>query len=679
MKKILFLLLCSIISIEGSSQIISSPLIYNTPHKYELQAFDVNYRTTDYPSYLATASPWGALAAGSRVIEFNTIAPDGAANANAVAGCAYIPDPIGGDKIVVNEIDGTIASFFPANDMQTASRLFTVSGSRQGIAIDPINQHLHIYNNAGSMVVKNFAGTTQATYTAPPHSTDVLLYYDYNNPGTWYVSRENAANSPVEIWKLNGSTISITEVKWYDGQDGICLSQTGDLINFDASSSNARARWQSLNGKSNIFLADAPLSFVTEGILEYPDLTVGACDPAGYFLHGSLANGNGWIHYDPKNVYLKHNRSPQMTSFSTNFSGGVVSGYFYGQKITAGVGEKIYSPVYDTDTFTNTENASAWTSTFSQGGDADITWVTSNSAPTGSPTTATWSNLPTYAGWGSTIPSTEAAIPGTDRYKQAVLKVKDKADDGLISVQELIDGLAPNLKILVLEYDDGSNYVYNDSNTPTFQVPLAVNQVEPSNSFINATSSQRRSYDYANDQTTGTTTASHGLLKDRNRIINDQVGTLTIYGHRVIATTRAVYLSASIDNTATEKLWLGHAASSDSPASEIKIEYWDATGAVVYRAGIANTSITDHRIDFRSSGSTNTIAIDMVDQTLNVSVGDNTGVWFGDLLRNTRVATGLVLGSSLISGRHESMIFIYGDAIWTSDQNTLISNFIAQF
>jgi hypothetical protein len=644
---------------------------------FDLLKSSVNYRTTDYGSYLITSgfSDAGVIAANARVIELTTIAPDGVGNANAVAGNAYIYDDVNGDRIAIHEIDGNIASFFPANDMQQASRLFTVSGSQQGISVDPINSYLFIYNNTGTITVKDFAGTTITTYTAPTHSTDVLMYYDYGNPGTWYAARETATAVAVERWTLSGTVVSIAETYWYKGIDGVALSDVSNkIVNFDGSGALARFRFQSLDGKSDIYLSEVAIPFVTEGLVVYPDETIGNCNPAGYVLHGSVVGGNRWMRSDPLGYYLKYDRSPSMTRFSNKFTGGTVSGVYGREKITASVGEKIYGPVYDTDGFTNTENASAWGFEFSEGGDADMTWVGSATAPTVGSTTATDSNLPSYAGWGDTVPSAEQGTPGTFRYKQVVLTVKAAAASALITVEDILTAI-PTLKILVLEGEEDSLYITRDDSN---RISLGVNQAVPTNGFVNTTSSQRPIFNFTDDYTDDNANNNHLLLELPSEILSDTAGQLIVCGRREATTIRSIHLAASINNTNTHRLIFRHNAAADTPGSEICIEHWDGTAAVVNRVGIADTSLTFKRLDFISTGSAWQILINGVNQVLNVSAGANNGNWFADLPGANRVASGICLGTATVTGRHRRRFLGYSSTVLTIEQNNLLNDFFDQ-
>jgi hypothetical protein len=420
-------------------------------------------------------------------------------------------------------------------------------------------------------------------------------------------------------------------------------------------------------------LSEVAIPFVTEGLVVYPDETIGNCNPAGYVLHGSVVGGNRWMRSDPLSVYLKYDRSPSMTRM-TKFTGGTLSGVYGRQKITANVGDKIYSPVYDTNGFTNTENTSAWGFEFSVGGDADITFVGSATAPTVGSTTAADSNLPSYAGWGATVPSAEQGTPGTFRYKQAVLTVKAAEAPALITVQDILTAI-PTLKILVLEGEEDSLYITRDDSN---RISLGVNQAVPTNGFINTTSSQRPIFNFTDDYTDDNANNNHLLLELPSEILSDTVGQLIVCPRREATTIRSIHLAASINNTNTHRLIFRHNAAADTPGSEICIEHWDATGAAVNRVGIADTSLTFKRLDFISTGSAWQILINGVDQVLNVSAGANNGNWFADLTGANRVASGICLGTATVTGRHRRRLIAYSSAVLTTEQNDLIDDYIAQ-
>lgn len=651
--------------------------------QFELRKFSVKYNLAD-PTYLTSApfSDSGTIAAAAKVISFETIAPDGVGNANAVAGCAYMPDDVNGDRIATFEIDADIISVFPAGNMVEAARLFTITDGNQGITYDPINQYMHVYSEVGTITVKDLSGNVITTYTAPTYSSAVMIYYDYNNPGTWYAAKEpTSAALPVERWILSGSVVSVAETYWYTGYDGICMSNVFDrLMNFDDSGPRARIRYQTLDGRSGIIIGANPLTYVTEGIVEYPDGTTGACNPAGYNLHGSVVGGNRWMHLDhPDGVYLKYERSPSMSRFS-KYKNGVVTGDFAKQVIT---GNNLLTCVYDFGANTNQQNLSAWLAEVEDGATYSLEFRGSATAPSTSPSTAI-DGIPTYDangasdGWGSASPGAWQGTPTSDRYMQCRITMSSTTPPATITIQDLIDGLGADLKLLVMEYDDDKMYVYPDTTGPTFQMPVMVNQVNTANNLVQITASQRLSYNTAGSYTDDNSNNSNQTLQTPSAIISDQVGQITQVGRREGTTTQAIYLAVSIHNTNTHRIVCGHKASSGTPASEIFIEHWDGTAAVVNRVGIADTSTTYKRIDFISTGSAWQIWLDRINQTLNVSVGSNNGNWFGDLTSPTRVATGICLGTANITGRHRGRLLIYGSTNWDSTQNNLIDAFIAQ-
>jgi len=646
----------------------------STPLPYNLLRFNLRYNPNQvgFSGYITSSSFAFAptIAAAAQVISLTNIAPDGTGNANAVAGAWY--DPVN-DRIGVHEIDGVITSVFPAENMTQAARLSTIAASRQGISFNPITLHQYVYNPAGSMTVMDLSGNVITTYSAPPHTTDVILHYDYGL-GCWWAFREGAIAVAVEKWTLSGSTISIAETKWYVGNDGGTTSYCfGGLTNFDGSAGAARARYQSLDGLKNLLIGANPFSFVTEGIVEYPDGTLGSPLPMGYNQHGSHPNGNTWLRYDPKSCYLKDNKSPSMVPFSA-WSGGSVIGSYYASVMNQQVGNKIYSAVYDTNGFTNTENASAWTFEFSDGGDADITFVGSNTAPTGSPTTPKFSTCPYYAGWGATTPSAEQGTPGTFRYKQAVLTVKHKTD--IITPADIVAQLGSKCKVLIISHDGEMNYVYPDSTSPTFQIPVSPNQANAANPMYNTTSSQRRSYVSANQESTGTSTASHSLLTTISALTPATKFQITVIGNRVVSTTRAIYWAASIHNTNTWRIICGHKSSSDSPANHVFIEWWNASG-FNSRVSFLDATTSPAKYDFKASGSAWSIAKNDVDQSLTVT-GSNTGQSFSSLTGTTRMTTGFCLGSTGVSGRHDDYLLIVCDDLQTAEDIALINAYRTQ-
>lgn len=649
----------------------------------QLLKFAVKYNATDYGSYITSApfSDSGTIAASARVISLETIAPNGVGNANAAAGCAYIPDDANGDRIVIHEEDGPIASFFPANNMVQAARLFTVSGSQQGITVDPINQYLFIHDSSsGTITVKDFNGNTITTYTAPTAVSNVQMYFDYNAATpTWYCAVSDTSVVAVQRWTLSGSVVSLAETYWFKTADGICLSNVFDqLINFDNSGGNARIRWQDIDGKTGIFISDVALSFATEGLVEYPDGTIGNCNPAGFFSHGGVVGGNRWMHSDPKNLYLKYDRAPSMTRFS-KFKGGSITGNFAKQVLTHNA--PIMSPVYDFGSNTNQQNLSAWEYEVESGATASLEFRGSSSAPSTTPATAYFSNVPTYDangsndGWGTTTPGAWQSTPTTDRYMQCRITLLT-ASTPSTSLQTLIDALGANLKVLIAEHDSGTMYIYNDSTSPTFQIPIAVNQADPTNNFAQTTANQRLSYNSASFYVDDNSNNSNWILDTPSNVTSDQMGQVTVIQRRESATIRAIPFAVSVLTSTSHRIACRHNASGDTPASEVCIEHWDGSGAVVNRVGIADTGLVFKRVDYLSTGSAWEIWFNRVSQTLNVSVGSNNGNWFGDLTAPNRVASGVCWGSTSITGRGRFRLLIYGNTNWNSAQNDAIDAYI---
>lgn len=606
-----------------------------SPIPFDLLRANINYRTTDYGSYLLSAafSDTGTIAAAAKVISVATIAPNtnsGGTNNNAVAGIAYIWDEVNGDRIVIHETDTAIASFFPANNMVQAARLFTVSGSVQGLSFDSVNQRLHL-PSGGTMIVKNLAGTTVATYTMPDSNSDSMAYYDHAS-GEWWVAPEIVGPLlPVQRRTLSGTTISIAETKWYAGADGVCRDQVFNrIVNFDGSGATWRIREQTIDGKDKIFIWPAPIGTLTsEGLIVFPDGTFGFCEPSGLAVHGGVVGGNRFWRTDQRGVYLKHERYPSMTRFAKCTGDGTVSGNFDQQKITANTGETIWFPVVDSQGFSNLDNASAYTFEMSEGGDGDKVFRGSDTAPTVSPFTSADSNLVQYESWGDTVPGASQSTPPALRYRQFGITVKEATPSTTITVQDLIDGL-PSMQGLFEFHDDEKMYVLFDSTSPANQVRLVVNQADTNNNLANATASQRMSYNasgYTDDQNSN----QNEILGSVTALAAQTQGQLTFVCRRSATNSQAVLMELGTSGSSNNRFDFKWHGTSNTPASELCIEESDGSGTVIHRVGIAKTDLVHKQTDFRCGASLKEIRYERVIQTLNVSVGTNNNRWFSSL------------------------------------------------
>lgn len=648
---------------------------------FDISKISVKYNLTDF-SYLSGSGSWTDTAtfrAGSNVIDVRNITPNQSGGVNtACAGTAYVYDDVDGDKIMVHEIIPSINQpnvFYDRNYVEQ----FRISGGGQSCHVDSLNQHIYLYleNSSGTNItVKDFSGNTIETLSGPQFSQGCIIYYDFHNQ-KWYMAEEVTGNTRVKILERSGSTLAVTETMWFSGADGITISELfGRLINFNGTNSTGRIREQTLDGLDGIVIYPMPLSTITtEGIFEYPDGTFGFPDPS--FFHGGVDLGNRLWRTDPRALYKKYLRFPDMVRFD-KFNGGTISGDFNKQILTAS--GWVVGPVIDFNAFTNQQNLSAWEGV----GDFDIEFRGSASAPDTVETTPLDSDVEyfdanqTNDGWGATTPGAWQSTPTNNRYMQFRVKPIAATPSSDITVQDLLDSLGANLKALVLDYDSTKLYVLTDSSGPANQIELGINQKSPLNSFINNTASQRYTYNSASRQTVDQDNNAHMILQILAEISGDTQGQLTVVAKRAATTTRSILFSLANTGANTHRLVFRHNASSDTVASEICIEHWGASGAVENRVGIADTSLTYKRLDFISTGSAWKIKINGVEQILNVSVGANNGNWFGDLTTPNRASRGFVFGTGTILGQGVSRLFILTDLELTSDQSTLIDNFITQ-
>ncbi len=637
---------------------------------FDLLKFSLKYRTTDF-SYITSApySDTASFPANAPVVRVETAV---ASDADFCLGAMYLhaEDPAN-DRIMFRKIvGGNVTIGVWDNDFNVLTDIDNPIGYtfEQGCCIDSLNGRIFSYDyNGGSSVVNVFQldGTFIEQLTAPAISVSIHWCYDYVND-EFYVSYQGQEQL-LQIWTRSGSALVLSETLWYGVQAGVTVDYVFDrIVTFD--DNNTHIRQQQRDGTDNIAIYNTPLlgttSFTEEGLVVAPDGTVYCATPDGF--HGGGADGKNRVwHFDPRRIYLKYDRSPSMSRFN-KFTGGTVSGDFQTQKINQSVGAKIYSPVYDTNGFTNTENTSAWEFEFSEGGDADITFRVSDTAPTTTPTTHALSDLPVYAGWGSTTPDAEAGTPGTKRYKQAVLTVKEATPSTDITIQDLIDTIQPDILCIM----DSSNrmYVYNDE-TPTNAVTILVNHAEHDNPIENTAFAT--TFTFSTDKIVGASGDSMAL-RDASGIAGDTTGHLVVVRKRVATNINDLFLTIfrQGNNSRLRLRHNGTAPGGGAPASAIVIEQTNSSNTVINRVSCADSSMTMNRYDLLSSGTAWSVKINGATQSLTTNIGSNNGNWFGDL--------GVTVDRFSLGVEGESRLILYKTTELTSEMSDLLDDYITQ-
>jgi hypothetical protein len=403
---------------------------------YNLVQSWVKYRNTDF-AYITSSgfSDAGTISVGARVIKYVTVGtPD--TNFTTSGQFAYTTDRANG-RVLIREQSGGIIRVWNQTVTTSLSTITPPIGHtfEQGCCFDPVNVRI-ISANASAGQIKIFdvagylAGNITATHletlTCPTVSQDIHLNLQYTT-GKLFVCVQGL-DTPIQIWERSGSAYALTETLWFSARGGAGIDNINHgIVCFDNTATALRWRTQTFSGLDTIFICERPFTsgFIGEGMCVMPDGTIIMAEPSGFDF--GIVGGNRlmWADPTPNKDYLKFDRSPSMRPFTMSTSLGVTSGVFDTQIITAQVGTKIYGPVYDTNGFTDTETAGNWGFEVSTGGDADMTFIGSNTAPTVSSQTNDFSSLPAYVGWGATVPSAEQATPGTFRYKQQVLQIKD--------------------------------------------------------------------------------------------------------------------------------------------------------------------------------------------------------------------------------------------------------------
>lgn len=642
------------------------------------RGFRIQYRTSDF-SYQTVNANWTdtdteTFKTGANVIDVQTVIPND--NTIACTGAAYYIDGSGNADMVGfgrSAPGSTTALFF---DRTMLSQQFVTSNANQAFAVDAINQRVLSWITAPNRIqVRDFSDNIIETLNI--NSTSLaqgMIAYNYYT-GDLYLTSETSANR-VERFRKVGSEWVLQEQLWYLSIDGISYDPIFHrIVNFPASGASCTFRYQSLDGKSRIKSFNTPLNpgsvFNTEGLVIDPrDGTIWMADPSNFNIHGNITNGSRGWHLDPEKLYLKYINFPHMVPLTKFKHNGTITGQLNQQQIVGA--SSVTFPVLNFTGFTNQQNASAWQDMDGVVLDG-LEFRGSNTAPTTAELTAVACDVEyfdangTNDGWGATTPGAWQSTPPSLNYVQARKTAPQSSVADRLSPEDIVSGLGSDLKTFLLFYDDKRMYVDFNSTSPTNQISLAVNQVNPLSNFSQSSSSFRFSYNvpglFSEDQN-----ANQFLTGTVADFSSQTQGQLTVVTRRAATTSLLNIFDLSTSGSNNNRMVIKWHASSGTPASEINIEESDGTGTVIHRVGVAKTDIVHKQIDIRCDASTKTIRYARADQTLNVSVGTNNGRWFSSISAPNAARIGIANGTTNV-GQYKLWIYLSAPATGAVEGN----------
>lgn len=561
---------------------------------------------------------------GANVISHTQISPDltpAPAN-NANTGLCY---DIANDLIVVNDFINT--KFYDRS--LSVQRTLTPAGN-QGMTIDPTTQYLYKLASASSLQVTDaVTGAVIASHTIDPAiTTDGSLFFDFYT-GTMYIANETPAIL-VRKYELIGTVWTQFEEKWWGTNEGNTIDYVLEkmvahaslwLMECDPDSGLYRRQY---NYPTAAQTANAAFR---EGIFADPrDGTVWFNYP-GWF-HGSVANTNEIWHVDPRTIYKKYIRFPDMIRYDAFKVSGTKSGLYNRQQIQSGNWN--ISPVIDfLGTLTGQQTLGNWEGVGLE--NFDLEFRGSATAPDTTATAATdYNDCPYYDanqtsdGWGTTSPGAWQSTPTTDRYMQ--FRIKPTAPT-VVPPSFLPSDIADSK--IWLEFDNKDWLWVAD---PTLAVERAVNLMSPgTGDFNNATVAQQPTFNVAGLYTSEDD-LDNLILNALSLISGDQQGELTVVYRREAAANLAVPLSASRNGSNNNYIWFGWFPSGGATTNAPGLRYSDGAGALNTMLAPADSGVTFKMLSYASDGATWTLYKDKVSQTLTPQAGTNTGAWFADVV-----------------------------------------------
>lgn len=633
-----------------------NPYRFNS-NAYTVSRLSVKYSNTNY-SYL-TSGPLtdeATFNTGSNTITSTTISPNLASGggSNANTGLCY---DILHDWLWVRDFDG-IKAYDKSLSVQ---RNFSLPGSAQGLAFDPIENKLYEWESGSTVKVYNTdtgALITTITINQGGQSSGSITFDIFNNK--FYLNGEHiTSQNPVRRYSKDGSTLTFDEETWWGSSEGLSFDYLRNKFLNQQSSFVSLRRYDGLDQK----LYPRPVNSASvinfeQTAVDGRDGTFWMCFP-GYF-HGGINNGNRLFHFDPIGVYQKYLFFPDMIRYDKFKVTGSIQGELVNQSIQSS--DWSLSPVIDFQSFTEQQTLSNWTSD----DDFEIEFRGSASAPSTASEPSGHLNIydanGTSDGWGSTTPGAWQSTPVTNRYLQ--FRIKPVAPDEEEDEWTPAD-LGSKLKRWY-EFNEETGLVVEK---PTNLVQLAFNLVNPGTGDLvqSGAASLKPTYN-----TAGLYTADDSgdamAMNNTSEILSDTQGELTIVGRREATTSIALYLAAAHTTSNVNQLGFYHYNTAGLVPSGISIRQIEP-GGTVNQVSVVNTSLTFKMISYQSNGSAYKIYLDKVDQALTVNFGSNNGNWFADISPNN-VNFGFLGSLSSFNGVSRIRLIVYTNAPLTDQERS---------
>jgi hypothetical protein len=657
MKKYTLLFLLIIMSIWSNGQMQVLMGINNreteSTQNYTFGKLSINYNNTDATYLTDESSKWTDAGPGTmyNVITMTTVASNltGSSSLNANTGMSYFEKegPPSEDEVLIKTIFPNQIAFYNVSQFTTTTtiptpvRTVAATQTGQGLAFDSILERVY-EDQTNNLKVMDLSGTLIENVSRP--SSSGQLYFNQDN-GELFVCQDTG--QPVKRYTRSGSSFSLAETYWYTSSEGCSYDKIFGKFLTQASS----VRFQDLQSGFKTLLYPNPLTgSENEGTFVDPrDGTVWKCSDD--YFHGTINNGNRFIHHDPRRVYGKWIHFPNLVRYSRWKLTSTLAGEFGNQTLTGN--DWNISPVIDYKSFTGQQSLSNY---YYEG--AELEFRGSGTAPT--TTGVDYINLTIYDangtndGWGATSPGAWQSTPTTDRYMQIRLKPVEVTPPAPawspvdLTTQILWSDMTGIDDVLGFKgYDEYVDFG-DEPSAGIYRIPTLINKAATDNNWTQTTQTNRPRFNLSANysQYIGANVLNHTLTSVSDVTALTEVDIHT-YVKKPTANSTAIIFSAH--NTANSNYritaaWLpgNHATC----ANCIAIIENDAS-ANVSLVGVANSSTDWTYITYRLGvdGAWD-IFVGGVEQTLTVVSGSNTGNCFNDLTGVNSVRIGRIQGGT---------------------------------
>ncbi len=642
---------------------------------YDFSRLAVKYNNVDfaYTTSSADFSDTGTIVSGSNLISMTTVVPD--LTSGQTEACTGIgidqSDPNGNnDCVIIKRLLNSTSYFFKRNDVPlgTSPVIPTINrsiagGGGQGMSFDSNTQYEYDRVSGGRIRAIDLSGNLIEELNLGEQQ-GMLCYAEYGPlAGSIFITKDGG--ELVNRYIKSGGQWNLAETYWFSSNEGGAVDYVNNKFVNNAS---GEMREQTFDG-FNVRIWPKPLaSLEDEGFAVDPrDGTFWFCSDDKY--HGNITNGNRLVHCDPRGLYRKFLRFPDMIRYNKFKIADTIVGALGGQKIN---GNKFnISPVIDFQSFTGQQTLANWTSAEV----CDLEFRGSASAPT--TTSENSMHLDIYDanqsndGWGATVPGSWQSTPTTGRYLQ--FRIKPKVQP-VVPPSFLPSDLGTSLFLWSeSKTTDALYYRSFESN----QVAAMLNRKNPSIRWNQSTTGQRPLWDSTNNFIVNNGSNRHFILTSIAEIMAMSECEVHCIMSKVAATSTCYYLTASNSATAVGQIRLQHLGSGSTYVNAISMQYIDAAGNnnVI---GIADTSFgnTFKFVTYQLGlAGGNKIRINTVDQPLTVFVGANSGFCFDDIAATVNtVRAARIQGSTGASGAQNIRgMFITGPL--TDQQRTDLYNY----